>query len=104
MHAVRLHVTLAVLTVLGALAACTSQKEALIARGFDPAYAEGYDDGCSSGQAAAGSTFDSASKDESRYAGDSQYTQGWDAGLAECQRDMAAMVQEARRRNPSRDK
>jgi hypothetical protein len=59
MHAVRLHVTLAVLTVLGALAACTSQKEALIARGFDPAYAEGYDDGCSSGQAAAGSTFDS---------------------------------------------
>jgi hypothetical protein len=96
MSAGRLQRALAALVVAVALAACTSTRDALIATGLPPAYAEGYEDGCSSGNAAAGSTFHSATKDDSRYAADSQYAQGWDAGFAKCQRDMAAMVRDAR--------
>jgi hypothetical protein len=94
---------LAALITALALAACTSTRGALIAQGFSPAYAEGYDDGCTSGKAAAGSTFHSARKDAGRYAADSQYGQGWDAGFARCERDMAAMVLDARRRRPGND-
>ena len=102
MHAGRWHATLAVL-ITPALSACTSTRDALIARGFPPAYAEGYDAGCSSGNAAAGSTFHSARKDASRYAADSPYAQGWDDGFARCQRDMAAMVLDARLRRSKGD-
>jgi hypothetical protein len=84
-----------------ALAACTSTRDALIEQGFDPAYAEGYDDGCSSGNAVAGGLFAEARKEADRYANDSQYTHGWDAGFAKCQRNMAAMVRDARLRRPS---
>jgi hypothetical protein len=93
----------AVLTAL-ALAACGSTKEALIEQGFPPGYAEGYDDGCSSGKADAGSLLAESRKDASRYGADDQYSQGWDAGFAQCQRDTAAMVRDARLRNPSREK
>jgi hypothetical protein len=84
-----------------ALAACTSTRDALIERGFDPAYAEGYDDGCSSGNDAAGGFFAETRKDRGRYGNDSQYSQGWDAGFAKCRRDTAEMVREARLRRPS---
>jgi hypothetical protein len=43
-------------------------------------------------------------KDASRYGADDQYTEGWDVGFEECRRDMAAIVLDARLRNPSRDK
>jgi hypothetical protein len=100
----RSQAALVILITVLALAACTSTRDTLIEQGFSPAYAEGYDAGCSSGNAAAGSTFHSPSKDDSRYAADSEYAQGWDAGFAKCRRDMAAMVLDARLRNPSRDK
>ncbi|MGH6903965.1 MAG: hypothetical protein ACREIR_14620 [Geminicoccaceae bacterium] len=103
MPAGRWQATLAVLIMALALAACTSTRDALIVRGFPPAYAEGYDAGCPSGNAAAGSTFHSTRKDASRYAEDSQYAQGWDAGFARCQRDMAAMVLDARLRRSKGD-
>ena len=103
MHARTREAALAVLITALAVAACTSTRDALIAQGFPPAYAEGYDDGCASGKAAAGSTFHSARKDASRYAADSQYAQGWDAGFARCERDMAAMVLDARLRRPGND-
>ena len=93
--------TLAALIMLVTLAACVSERDALIEQGFAPAYAEGYDDGCASGSAAAGGLFDDPRKDAERYATDTQYTQGWDAGFAKCQRDTAAMVREARLRHPS---
>lgn len=97
----RWQAALAALVAPLALAACTSTRDALIAQGFDPAYAEGYDAGCSSGKAAAGGLLSESSKDANRYATDTQYTQGWDAGFAKCQRDMAAMVRDARLRHPS---
>lgn len=94
---------LAALVVALALAACTSPKDALIERGFPAAYAEGYDDGCASGNKAGGGLFAEASKDVGRYASDSQYAKGWDDGFAKCKTATEAMVRDARLRNPSRD-
>ena len=82
-----------------ALAAGTSTEEALIARGFDPACAAGDD----AARAARRPPAACSPKDEGRYGADDQYTQGWDEGFAKCRRDMAAMVLDARLRNPSKD-
>jgi hypothetical protein len=57
MPASRLRGALAALVAAGALTACTSTEEALIARGTAPTYAAGYHDGCASGNAAGGSLF-----------------------------------------------
>jgi hypothetical protein len=100
----RLQAISAALVAAATLAACTSTEESLIERGLPPAYAAGYDDGCESGKAAGGGLFSEAQKDESRYAGDSQYAKGWDEGFAKCKRDLDAMVFEARTRNPSAEK
>jgi len=86
-----------------ALAACTSREDALIARGYSPAYAAGYDHGCSSGELAGGGLFGQQRKDEDRYAGESEYAQGWDQGFAKCKREQQIMASDARARNPSRD-
>ena len=103
MPAGRLRATLAALVTTLSLAACGSVEQALIERGLPPAYAAGYADGCASGKETAGGLFAEASKDASRYDTDSEYTQGWNEGFEECRRDMAAMVLDARLRNPSRD-
>ncbi len=87
-----------------ALAACGSVKQTMIERGFPPAYAEGYDDGCASGKEAAGGLFAETRKDIKRYGSDEEYSQGWNDGFEKCRREMAAMVLEAWTRNPSRDK
>jgi hypothetical protein len=92
---------LATLIVAMAVAACTSPREALIARGFPPAYAEGYDDGCASGNEAGGGLFAEGRKDGSRYTSDGQYAKGWDDGFAECKANTEAMVRDARLRRPS---
>jgi hypothetical protein len=88
-----------------ALAACTSARDALVERGFSPAYAQGYDDGCASGKADVGGLFAQAQKDEAQYAASgSDYAKGWDAGFAKCRQDEQQMVIDARNRHPSRDK
>jgi hypothetical protein len=99
----RLRATLAALLTALALAACASVEETMIERGFPPAYAEGYADGCASGKEAAGGLFAQSRKDAGRYGADQEYTPGWDAGFAKCRADMAALVLDARLRNPSRD-
>jgi hypothetical protein len=83
--------------------ACGSVEENLIELGHPPAYAGGYADGCASGKEAAGGFFAETRKDASRYGTDEEYTPGWDAGFAKCRADMAALVLDARLRNPSRD-
>lgn len=97
----RILVAVATATVL---AACTSVEEGLVERGYDSAYAEGYDHGCASGKEAGGGLFAEAQQDQDRYAdSDSQYARGWDAGYQKCLTDMRAMVIDARTRNPSRE-
>jgi hypothetical protein len=104
MPASRLQILAPILGVTG-LAACTSVQESLVERGYPPAYAQGYEDGCGSGDAAGGGLFAAPQKDESRYAqSESEYTQGWDAGYAKCLSDTRTMVNDARTRNPSREK
>ena len=103
MPAARLPTMLAALVAAVALAGCGSVEETMLDRGFPPAYAEGYADGCASGKEAAGGLFAEARKDERRYDSDSQYTRGWNEGFEECRRDMARMVLNARLRNPNRD-
>jgi hypothetical protein len=104
MRASSLHAVALMLGIM-ALATCTSTEEELIERGYPPAYAEGFEHGCASGKATAGGLFEQAQKDESRYQDStSEYAKGWDAGYAKCQREMRAMVVDARTRNPSRDK
>lgn len=95
---------LVVLLTLLALAACADQREGLIKQGATPAYADGYVDGCDSGKQAGGAALTEPKKDASRYSGDNDYAKGWDEALKKCQTDMSAMAQDARRRNPSRDK
>jgi hypothetical protein len=106
MHRSRWRIVLAVAAAgAAALAACTSVQESLVERGYPPAYAQGYDDGCASGDAAGGGLFAEPQKDESRYAASAgEYAKGWDAGYAKCLNDTRAMVNDARTRNPSREK
>jgi hypothetical protein len=104
MSARGLQTTLAALVATLALAACGSVKETMIERGFPPAYADGYDDGCASGKEAAGSLFDETRKDMTRYGTDRQYTQGWDNGFQQCRSDMAAAVESDRSARGGRDK
>jgi hypothetical protein len=101
MRARPLQPALAALLAAVAVAGCGSVRETMIDRGYPPAYAEGYADGCESGKDAAGGLFANARKDASRYGGDDQYTKGWDAAFEKCRRDMAAMVLDARLRHPS---
>jgi hypothetical protein len=103
MPASRFHASIAALLTSLAVAVCGSVRATMVERGFPPAYAEGYADGCASGKEAAGGLFAEARKDASRYGAGGQYTEGWDAGFEQCRRDMAAMVLDARLRNPSRD-
>jgi hypothetical protein len=99
----RSQTTLAALVAALGLAACGSIEDTLIERGHPPAYAEGYADGCASGKEAAGGLFAQSRKDAGRYGADQEYTPGWDAGFAKCRADIAALVLDARLRNPSRD-
>jgi hypothetical protein len=89
-------ITLAALVTILALAACASVRETMIERGFPPAYADGYADGCSSGNKAAGALFDQARKDTTRYGTDRQYAQGWDKGFEQCRSQMAATIESDR--------
>lgn len=64
---------------------CTSQKESMIKQGYPVAYADGFDDGCHSGQKAGGNMFDQFKKDVSRFQSDSQYAQGWSDAFRQCE-------------------
>jgi len=96
-------ITLAALVTTLALAACGSVRETMIERGFPPAYADGYADGCSSGKAAAGGLFDTTRKDTTRYDSDRQYAQGWDKGFQQCRSEMAATVESDRLESGNND-
>jgi hypothetical protein len=96
----------AALIAAAVLAACTSTTDALLQRGFSPAYADGYEQGCASGKAAADSGGPAAAPtDDRRYqAGEGEYAEGWDAGFGTCQRDRQIMLLEAQRRRRSKDR
>jgi hypothetical protein len=94
----------AALIAAAVLAACTSTRDALLQRGFSPAYAEGYDQGCASGKSAADAGDPAAAQPDGRHdqMGGGEYAQGWGAGFASCQHDRQIMLREAQRRRQTR--
>lgn len=67
------------------LAGCETTHDQMVNRGYPPAYADGYQDGCSSGRQAAGLMVCDFHKDVPRYLHDRQYETGWDDGFRQCQ-------------------
>ena len=56
----------------------------LMQEGASPEYAQGFDDGCSSGKKAAGDMFSQFHKNVQAYRSTLDYRQGWDDGHEEC--------------------
>ncbi len=56
----------------------------LMQEGASPEYAQGFDDGCSSGKKAAGDMFSQFHKNIQAYRSTADYRQGWDDGHEEC--------------------
>ncbi|MFF7109852.1 hypothetical protein [Pseudomonas sichuanensis] len=73
------------LCVLLLLAGCETTHEQMVNQGYPPAYADGFEDGCSSGRQAAGPMTGDFHKDVARYLHNRQYESGWDDGFRQCQ-------------------
>ena len=63
----------------------------------DKAYLSGYDDGCSSGQNAAGVLLQPAWKDRDHYDVEPSYRTGWDEGFKNCAENVEQAKQLIRR-------
>ena len=66
------------------LAGCQSTRDQLLAEGYPPAFADGYQDGCGSGRQAAGAIGGQFKKDAPRDIRDKLYSQGWADGFRQC--------------------
>lgn len=88
-----MNMRMALLGLIVVLAGCQSTHEQLMAEGYPPAFADGYQDGCGSGRQAAGSIGGQYRKDVPRFTRDSLYAQGWGDGFRQCQ-----AMQESRER------
>ena len=96
MKAYRLLFIASVVCGLVATSGCTSQKENMIKQGYPLSYADGFDDGCHSGNKAGGSMFDQFKKDVRRFEVDSQYAQGWSDGYRQCETEQEALQRQVR--------
>lgn len=67
------------------LAGCESTHQQMVERGYPPAFADGFQDGCSSGRQAAGTITGEYRKNVQRYLHERQYENGWDDGFRQCQ-------------------
>lgn len=72
------------LGVLMMLSGCQSTHQELLAKGYPPAFADGFDDGCGSGRQAAGVITGEFRKNVPRYLKDPAYAQGWEDGFRQC--------------------
>ncbi len=79
MSSSRLGVLVLALLLLTAtlLGGCENTHQHLLAQGYPPAYADGFDDGCGSGRQAAGSISGEFRKDVPRYLREAIYASGW---------------------------
>ena len=71
--------------LIAVLAGCQTTHQDLLAKGYPPAFADGFDEGCSSGRQAAGVITGEFKKNVPRYLNDPIYAQGWDDGFRQCQ-------------------
>ena len=75
---------LLMLMAITLLPSCASTTGPTGAQPRTPAYADGYSDGCVSGQAAQGSVSDRERKNANRFASDEQYAKGWSDAYRKC--------------------
>ena len=87
--------TIATVTMI-MFAGCATQKEIMIQEGHSLAYADGFEDGCSSGQQAGGDIFGTFKKDEDRFNKHAKYTSGWSDGFRQCESKQEAMDRQYR--------
>lgn len=66
------------------LVGCQSTHDQMMKQGYPPAFADGYQDGCTSGRHAVGALGDFV-KNVPRYLKEKQYSTGWDDGFNQCQ-------------------
>lgn len=59
--------------------------------GASPAYAQGFDDGCSSGKKSAGDLFSQFHKNVQAFQHNQDYRQGWNDGHEECRNEWLSM-------------
>jgi len=89
-------VIIAAATSLMFLSGCVSQKESMIKQGYPMAYADGFDDGCHSGNKAGGSLFDQFKKNVRKFASDNNYAQGWSDGFRQCESQQESIQRQMR--------
>ena len=91
-YIVVLFASIPVLTLSG----CATQSETMISQGYPAAYAEGFEDGCHSGNKAGGSYFDQFKKDVRRFNDDSDYAQGWSDAFRQCETEQESLERQTR--------
>ncbi|KTB82475.1 lipoprotein [Pseudomonas syringae] len=67
------------------LAGCQSTRDQMLAEGYPPGFADGYQDGCGSGREAAGASTGLFKKNVPRYLKEKLYAEGWTDGFRQCQ-------------------
>lgn len=71
-----------------------TEGQRLMQEGASPAYAQGYDDGCSSGKKAAGNMFAQFHKNVQNYQDNADYRMGWNDGHEECRSEEISSMQQ----------
>jgi len=92
----RMYVFTRLLLIATILGACATQSEIMVEQGYPQSYADGFEDGCHSGNQAGGSMFDQFRKDINRFNSDTQYAQGWSDAFRQCETKMEAALRQQR--------
>lgn len=71
------------------VAGCQSTHDQLLAEGYPPAFADGFQDGCASGRQAVDALKGQYKKDLPRYLHEPSYAQGWGDGFRQCEGQLA---------------
>ena len=96
MKLLRYTVYSALLSGIVVFTGCASQSETMVQEGYPLAYAQGFEDGCTSGKKAGGSMFDQFKKDINRFGKHGKYTQGWSDGFRQCEKEEEALERQVR--------
>jgi hypothetical protein len=82
--------------VAALLTSCATEGQRLMNEGASPAYAQGFDDGCSSGKKSAGDMFSQFHKNVQEFQHNQDYRQGWNDGHEECRNEWLSMNRQQR--------
>ena len=78
------------------ITACQSTRDSMVEQGYPLAYADGFQDGCDSGNKAGGSLFDQFKKDVTRFNSQTDYAQGWSDGFRQCETEQESIQRQVR--------